>query len=158
MGAFNVRTRDSHGPHSPHEPHASNERCPRCKHTIWWDILAHEWSCPHCARRYEPAWTDGDQHGPPIDVQRTVLDHPSDPHIPPGCAANRIPVPRLRELRLTRGVNQQDIATRLGISRTLVTHWESGTRLPTLHVTHAIASLLDIHVIDLTNFQEVLTE
>ncbi|MFF2889043.1 helix-turn-helix domain-containing protein [Paenibacillus sp. NPDC057967] len=51
---------------------------------------------------------------------------------------------RFKNLRLLKSVSQQDIATSLGVDRTIVSHWERGTRIPSLEVACDLAEYFDV--------------
>ncbi|MNJ69235.1 HTH-type transcriptional regulator Xre [compost metagenome] len=46
---------------------------------------------------------------------------------------------RFKNLRLEKSFSQQDIAASLGVDRSIVSHWERGTRIPSLDVAYALA-------------------
>ncbi len=51
---------------------------------------------------------------------------------------------RLRQLRRERDMTQSDLAKLCGVTRTTVTNWESGLRLPGLDSVTAICRYFDI--------------
>ncbi|GKU75954.1 helix-turn-helix domain-containing protein [Paenibacillus sp. L3-i20] len=51
---------------------------------------------------------------------------------------------RFKILRLMKSVSQQDIAAFLGVDRTIVSHWERGTRIPSLEVAYTLADYFDV--------------
>lgn len=51
---------------------------------------------------------------------------------------------RFKALRLMKSASQQDIATILGVDRTVVSHWERGTRTPSLEVAYTLADYFDV--------------
>ncbi|WP_059050548.1 helix-turn-helix domain-containing protein [Paenibacillus senegalimassiliensis] len=51
---------------------------------------------------------------------------------------------RFKQLRLEKSVSQQDIASSLGVDRTIVSHWERGTRIPSLEIACALADYLEV--------------
>ncbi|GFN34141.1 helix-turn-helix domain-containing protein [Paenibacillus xylaniclasticus] len=51
---------------------------------------------------------------------------------------------RFKTLRLMKSVSQQDIAAFLGVDRTIVSHWERGTRIPSLEVAYTLADYFDV--------------
>ncbi|GJM71830.1 transcriptional regulator [Paenibacillus macerans] len=51
---------------------------------------------------------------------------------------------RFKNLRLVKSISQQDIAASLGVDRTIVSHWERGTRTPSLEVACALADYFDV--------------
>lgn len=53
---------------------------------------------------------------------------------------------RFKQLRLEKSVSQQDIASSLGVDRTIVSHWERGTRIPSLEIACALADYFEVSV------------
>ncbi|WP_334075116.1 helix-turn-helix domain-containing protein [Paenibacillus sp. A14] len=51
---------------------------------------------------------------------------------------------RFKNLRRLKSISQQDIASSLGVDRTIVSHWERGTRVPSLEIACALADYLDV--------------
>ncbi|GGG14846.1 helix-turn-helix domain-containing protein [Paenibacillus aceti] len=51
---------------------------------------------------------------------------------------------RFKNLRLERSISQQDIASSLGVDRSIVSHWERGTRIPSLDIAYALADYFDV--------------
>lgn len=51
---------------------------------------------------------------------------------------------RFKQLRLEKLVSQQDIASSLGVDRTIVSHWERGTRIPSLEIACALADYFEV--------------
>ena len=51
---------------------------------------------------------------------------------------------RFKQLRLEKSVSQQDIASSLGVDRTIVSHWERGTRIPSLEIACALADYFEV--------------
>ncbi|AZK48576.1 helix-turn-helix domain-containing protein [Paenibacillus lentus] len=51
---------------------------------------------------------------------------------------------RFKNLRLIKAISQQDIATSLGVDRSVVSHWERGTRIPSLDIAYALADYFDV--------------
>lgn len=51
---------------------------------------------------------------------------------------------KLRSLREDKGVTQDDVARLLGVSRTAVTYWESGTKRPDLVNLVKLADLYNV--------------
>ncbi|RRJ63590.1 XRE family transcriptional regulator [Paenibacillus oralis] len=51
---------------------------------------------------------------------------------------------RFKNLRLEKSISQQDIASSLRVDRTIVSHWERGTRVPSLEVACALADYFDV--------------
>ena len=64
--------------------------------------------------------------------------------------ASRIAVDALKRLRLKRGMSQQKLADKVGISRVAVTLIEAGKRNPSFYVILALASALDCKLSTLT--------
>lgn len=61
----------------------------------------------------------------------------------------------LKRLRKERGMNQSELADKLGVSRTTVTTWEKGDALPSLDRIVEIASVLDVDLITLLGREDV---
>ena len=59
---------------------------------------------------------------------------------------------RVRELRLARGLSQEELASRVGIHRTYVGGVERGERNPSLKNIASIARALDITLRELFSF------
>lgn len=59
---------------------------------------------------------------------------------------------RLRELRESRSLTQQDIGTYLNISRQGYSHYENGTRVPDFHTLDRLASLYGLTIDNLLTF------
>lgn len=51
---------------------------------------------------------------------------------------------RLREVRKTRGLKQQELADILGISQKSYSHWENGKTEPSFESIVKLADLLDV--------------
>lgn len=51
---------------------------------------------------------------------------------------------RFKNLRHVKSISQQDIASSLGVDRTIVSHWERGTRVPSLEIACALADYFDV--------------
>jgi transcriptional regulator with XRE-family HTH domain len=51
---------------------------------------------------------------------------------------------RLARWREAKGWTQQELADRIGVSRTAVTQWESGRTTPTANNLAAVASILGV--------------
>lgn len=51
---------------------------------------------------------------------------------------------RFKNLRLEKSISQQDIAASLGVDRSIVSHWERGTRIPSLDIAYALADYFNI--------------
>ncbi|MGB9826072.1 MAG: helix-turn-helix domain-containing protein [Desulfofundulus sp.] len=53
---------------------------------------------------------------------------------------------RLKEARKKKNLLQKELATLLGVSRTTVTSWENGTRVPEFETLRRIADVLEVSV------------
>ena len=53
---------------------------------------------------------------------------------------------RLRSLRMDRGLSLQQLAGRIGVTKSTVSFYESGERLPSYDVLFEICKTLDTHV------------
>ncbi|AZK45029.1 helix-turn-helix domain-containing protein [Paenibacillus lentus] len=51
---------------------------------------------------------------------------------------------RFKNLRLEKSISQQDIAASLGVDRSIVSHWERGTRIPSLDIAYALADYFNV--------------
>ncbi|WP_334077935.1 helix-turn-helix transcriptional regulator [Paenibacillus sanfengchensis] len=51
---------------------------------------------------------------------------------------------RFKNLRRVKSISQQDIASSLGVDRTIVSHWERGTRVPSLEIACSLADYFDV--------------
>lgn len=60
---------------------------------------------------------------------------------------------RLKELRLARGLNQEDLAAQAGVDRTYISQAERGVRNPTLGTMTKLAKALDVDVTELLTLQ-----
>lgn len=71
------------------------------------------------------------------------------------------PLPRrLRSLRDKLGLEQHEVAARLGVDKTLVSHWETGARRPRVETLPALTALYKTTVSALVvgvNWPEVKT-
>lgn len=56
---------------------------------------------------------------------------------------------RLRVLRVTKRINQEEVAKQLGVTQALVSQWERGYRQPGLAHRAKLAKLLGVKVRDL---------
>ena len=59
---------------------------------------------------------------------------------------------RLRQLRAQRGIMQDEVATRLGVSAASVSHWESDRSHPKLRRLSDLADLFGVPAQELTSF------
>lgn len=53
---------------------------------------------------------------------------------------------RLREVRATKGLTQQQIADKLNVSKSIVAHWEAGRRTPPMSTMSTISEVLGVSV------------
>lgn len=56
---------------------------------------------------------------------------------------------RIRDLRAERGLNQEELAEKVGVFRTYMSRIETGAANPTLTMVYALADALDVPVVDL---------
>lgn len=61
---------------------------------------------------------------------------------------------RIEELRRERGMTQQQLAIRLGVSRQTIISLETGKYNPSLILAHEIARLFELKIEDLFLFEE----
>ena len=52
----------------------------------------------------------------------------------------------LKELRAEKNLSQRELAERMFVTRSTVTHWESGRRLPDASMIYRLAECLDVNV------------
>ena len=57
----------------------------------------------------------------------------------------------LRELRTEKNLTQRELAQRMFVTRSTVTHWESGRSLPDVRMIYRLADCLDVNVDRLLN-------
>lgn len=57
----------------------------------------------------------------------------------------------LQSKRLDKGLSQQDVSERLGITRSCVANWEQGRRRIDFDTLYKLCSILDIDILDLTS-------
>lgn len=50
----------------------------------------------------------------------------------------------LRTIRLSRGLTQDDVAARLGMSRSNYSYYEAGKTMPDIHALRQISELFDV--------------
>ena len=55
----------------------------------------------------------------------------------------------IRKIRIARGMTQEDLAKKLGLSRTTVTFWELGVNNPRTNMIPALAKALKCDIADL---------
>ena len=66
---------------------------------------------------------------------------------------------RLKELRLSYGFNQVDLASKLGITKQCVSNWENGNVMPSIEMLINLARFFNVssdYLLDLTPKQTVL--
>lgn len=56
---------------------------------------------------------------------------------------------RIRDLRAERGLNQEDLAEKVGVFRTYMSRIETGVANPTLTMIYALADALGVEVVAL---------
>lgn len=56
---------------------------------------------------------------------------------------------RIRDLRAERGLNQEELAEKVGVFRTYMSRIETGVANPTLTMVYALADALDVEVVAL---------
>lgn len=61
---------------------------------------------------------------------------------------------RLKEYRVLRGLSQTQLANKIGVSRSLVSMYESGERKPSFEVLESIADILNVSFNDLMGVDE----
>ena len=64
---------------------------------------------------------------------------------------------KLQELRKQKGLTQEELATRLYVSRTAISKWESGRGYPNIESLKAIAKFFSVTVDELLSTDEILT-
>jgi transcriptional regulator with XRE-family HTH domain len=52
----------------------------------------------------------------------------------------------LRELRLSKGLSQNDLAEKSGVAQSYISDWETGRHIPTPASTRKIAEALEVEV------------
>ena len=53
---------------------------------------------------------------------------------------------RLKDIRIQMGLTQQEVAEKIGVTRTSYTHYENGERWPTNETLSALADFFDVSV------------
>jgi transcriptional regulator with XRE-family HTH domain len=61
---------------------------------------------------------------------------------------------RIKEIRTLRGLNQTELAKKLGIKSSMVSHYETGRYIPSVENLKKIAEILDISI-DHLLFEEI---
>ena len=59
----------------------------------------------------------------------------------------------LLQLRKLKNLTQEDIAEKVGVSRQAVAKWETGETMPDLERARLLASVLEVSLDDLTNYE-----
>lgn len=57
----------------------------------------------------------------------------------------------IRRLRLERGMTGQFVADKLGVTKSCISHWESGTTEPSIDKLRKLAALFDCTIDELVN-------
>ena len=52
----------------------------------------------------------------------------------------------LKELRIKNNMSQRELAERMFVTRSTITHWENGSRLPDVSMIYRLADCLDVNV------------
>ena len=52
----------------------------------------------------------------------------------------------LKELRIKNNMSQRELAERMFVTRSTITHWENGNRLPNVSMIYRLAECLDVNV------------
>ena len=63
---------------------------------------------------------------------------------------------RLKELRKNKGLTQEELASKLYVSRTAVSKWESGKGYPSIDILKSLACFFEISIDELISNNEVL--
>ena len=58
----------------------------------------------------------------------------------------------IRQLREARGITQSQLSDRMSVSRSTIANWETGTRLPDLHMLSRLAECLGVNSTDLMEY------
>ena len=61
---------------------------------------------------------------------------------------------RIEELRIARGIRQEELAKRLGVSRQTISSLENGRYNPSILLAHKIAALFGLTIEDVFIFEE----
>lgn len=64
---------------------------------------------------------------------------------------------KIQELRKQKGLTQEELASRLFVSRTAISKWESGRGYPNIDSLKAIAKFFDVTIDELLSGDELLT-
>lgn len=64
---------------------------------------------------------------------------------------------RIKELRISKGISQKDMAAQLGINRSTYSNYENDIREPNMQIIEDICKVLGCSFVDLLGRQEVLT-
>lgn len=60
-------------------------------------------------------------------------------------------IEKMKQLRISKGLSQEDVAKLLGVSQVFYYYVESGTRIPSVPVLKQLATVLGCKVDDLLN-------
>lgn len=63
---------------------------------------------------------------------------------------------RLKELRKNKGLTQEELASKLYVSRTTISKWESGNGYPSIDILKSLANFFEISIDELISNNEVL--
>ena len=64
---------------------------------------------------------------------------------------------KLKELRKEKGLTQEELASQLFVSRTLISKYESGAIYPTKQNAEKIAQVFDVNLSDLIDSNETIS-
>lgn len=53
---------------------------------------------------------------------------------------------RLKALRTAKNLSHAALGNKLGVSKALIGHWETGVRLPSLEAANALADYFDVSI------------
>lgn len=53
---------------------------------------------------------------------------------------------RLKALRTAQNLSHAELSNKLGVSKALIGHWETGVRLPSLETANALADYFDVSI------------
>ena len=65
---------------------------------------------------------------------------------------------KLKELRLKKGLSQNNVAERLNVSRQAVSHWENGKGMPDIHILPVLSELYDISIDELFGLENSICD
>ena len=136
--------------------------CLHCRDNyLAWDCESEEWSCPHCSRRFQPAWIDRQgamtRMGGPVEARLPPVDAIEAAEEACECRG-RCLVPGLRPLRKALHMTLDDFATACGTTRSVVCKWESGETAPSCAMLITIVTRCGISFEALTKCAELETK